>query len=67
MAKKMIRFTDKRTGNVTEFIIDFLGRKVFDITKSVDEMNATVRWCNHNDVGGMLENDMFKVEITSIV
>lgn len=67
MGKKTIKFTNKASGDVFKMLSSALGHHVFDVTKSVNDMNATVRWCNNHGVGDMLENELFKVEIISVV
>lgn len=66
MGKKTIKFTDKKSGVSHEILSSALGHHVFDVTKSVNEMNATVRWCNSHGVGDVLDNDKFAVEIISV-
>lgn len=66
MGKKMIKFTDKKKGSCMEMLSSSLGHHVFDITKNVNEMNATVRWCNAHGIGDVLDKETYRVEIISI-
>lgn len=66
MGKKTIKFTDKKSGTSLEMLSGSLGHHVFDVTKSINEMNSAVRWCNVHGVGDVLEKDGFKVEIISV-
>lgn len=66
MATKVLNFTDKVNGKSKEIRFSELGRHVFDITKSIDDFNAAVRWCNKHNVGDVFENENYKFEIIGI-
>lgn len=66
MAKKMIKFTDKSTGTSLEILVGSLGQHVYKLTKSVNEMNDAIRWCNTHKVGDVFENDAYKLELVGV-
>lgn len=63
MGKKIIRFTDKASGESREMLSGSLGHNVFDVTKNVNQMNSAVRWCNSHGVGDVLDDEKYKIEI----
>lgn len=65
MGKKTIKFTDKKTGKSLEILSGVLAHHVFDVTKSVNEMNASVRWCNNHKAGDKFDCDTYCIEILS--
>lgn len=67
MGKKTIKFTNKKTGTSVEIMSGALGSHVYDVTKSVKDVNASVRWCNNNVAGAKLDCDAFSIEIIGIV
>lgn len=66
MAKKMIKFTDKNTGTSLEILVGSLGQHVYKLTKSVNEKNDAIRWCNHHDVGEKFDCEQYSLEIISV-
>lgn len=66
MGKKTIKFTDKKSGVSSEMLSGSLGHHVFDVTKSINEMNSAVRWCNNHGAGDVLEKDDYTIEIISV-
>lgn len=63
MGKKIIRFTDKASGESQEMLSGSLGHHVFGVTKNVNQMNSAVRWCNSHGVGDVLDDEKYKIEI----
>lgn len=62
MSKK-VKITDKRDGKSMELMVGALGSKVFEITKSVNDMNEAIRWCTFHKKGDVFNTDSFMLEI----
>lgn len=63
MGKKVLKFTNKTNGIVKELQYGALGHEVFDVTKSINEMNDAIRWCNNHKEGDVFDCDAYKIEI----
>lgn len=59
----MIKFTDKSTGTSLEILVGSLGQHVYKLTKSVNEMNDAIRWCNTHKLGDKFECNDYSMEI----
>lgn len=64
MAKKVI-FENKVEGNVFTLLVGKVGEHVFALTKSVNEMNDAIRWCNFHNVGDVFECDKYRIELVN--
>ena len=67
MGKKTVKFTDLASGESVEVLSGAIGKHVFGVTKSVNEMNSAVRWCNNHGLGEKFECSAYTLEITSVV
>jgi len=63
---KKVIFSNKETKEAISCMAGNLGEHVYKATKSTQETNNAIRWCNRNGVGEELETEKYKIVIISM-